>query len=986
MKARIFLTVALIFALSLSVYAQRGAIVRMSFFDSKSGDPVEFATASLTVKGKDNIYKYVLTGADGSAVFTSVAYGEYIVKCEFMGYKPFATEIKVDKSEVSLGKFKMELEPNLLEGAVVTAVANPVVIKKDTIEYSASSFKTTDNDMLEDLLKKLPGVEVDSDGSITANGETITKITIDGKTFFLDDPQLASKNIPANIINKVKVLEKKSEQAEFTGISDGNEETVIDLSIKPGMMDGWFGNVSAGGGLDLMKSVSEDGKTSWQTDPRWQGGAMVAKFSDDMQLSVIVNANNTNNRGFNDISSGMMSTMRGGRGMGRGVGGWGGFNGITTSWMAGANGNFNLLDDRMELGANYMYGGSLQEVEEDVSKTTFKTDGTSLLYNENGYSMTRSNGHRFGIELDHKFTENTSIFFRPQFNFGSGYFKETSDYSTNTDISALTGNQSDILESNSGNSFTDGISNSWEARGFFLFRQRLGKPGRTLSVSLDYNFSENNMDGTNRSETVTQLYDDNYGFLGTETEEIDQKYFQYESGNRLGGRFSYTEPLYKERLFLEATYSINWSRSHSVNNTYNYNPATGQYDDGPDPVYSSELINEYIDQRAGLNLQWQKDGTVFALGASAQPNHTMNITTSQGVTDSTDYKVVNWAPTARIDWRPDDGTFFRLFYMGYSDQPSSTQLQPSMNVSNPLLITLGNNGLNPTFNHMLRAHFRYSNKETFLTLNGMLGGNYTSNSIINATWYDAAGVQYSIPVNSEGTYSANLRFMINSPIAKSDFSVSAFTNARYSNSTSYVGAWDMQINTEDFVYEDFIAEFHEAFADGQSFVKNKTNSLSVSQMLRFTYRNDELEVTLGARARYNQAWYSINKEQNTTTWNNNVNASVTYSLPLGFTIATDARYNYYIGYDEGFNEPQLIWNAHIDKLLFKDKFTLSIRMYDILNQSRNVYRTTTDNYVQDTRNNTLGRYIMISLTYRFGDFGGMGGGGNRGPMGPPPRR
>lgn len=985
MKARLVLTVALFFIIFFPASAQKGAIVKMSFTDSKTGAPVEFATVTLTVKGETSIYKYMLTGPDGAVAFSSIPYGTYLVKCDLMGYESFSREVKVDRSEVALGNFKMNQDVNVLDGAVVSAVGNPITIKKDTIEYTASSFKTTDNDMLEDLLKKLPGVEVDTDGTITANGETITKITIDGRTFFLDDPQLAAKNIPANIINKVKVLEKKSEQAEFTGISDGNEETVIDLSIKPGMMDGWFGNISAGGGLDLMKSVDADGAASWQTDPRWQGGAMVANFSEDMQLSVIVNANNTNNRGFNDISNGMMSTMRGGRGMGRGVGGWGGFNGITTSWMAGANGNFNLLDDKMELGGNYMYGGSMQEVEEDVSKTTFKTDGTSLLYNEDGYSFTRSDGHRFGIELDHKFTENTSIFFRPQFNFGSGYFKETSEYSTDTDISAISGNPSDILGSNYGSSITDGYNKSWQARGFFLFRQRLGKPGRTLSLSLDYNFSENNMDGINRSETTTLLYDDNYASLGKEEEVIDQQYFQYESGSRLGGRFSYTEPLYKQRLFLEATYSVNWSRSYSVNNTYNFDKVSGMYDETPDPVYSSELINEYIDQRAGVNLQWQKDGTVFALGASLQPNHTMNTTTSQGVTTPTDYKVLNWSPTARIDWRPKDGTFFRLFYMGYSDQPSSTQLQPSMNVSNPLLITLGNNGLNPTFNHMLRGHFRYSDSETFLTLNGMIGGNYTANSVINATWYDDAGVQYSIPVNSEGTYSANLRFMINSPIAKSNFSISAFTNARYSNSTSFVGAWNHQIDTEDFVYQDFISDFQEAFEDGESFERNKTNSLSVSQMLRFTYRNDNLEITLGARARYNQAWYSINTEQNTTTWNNNVNASFTYSLPLGFTLATDARYNFYIGYDEGFNEPQLIWNAHIDKLLFKDKFTLSIRAYDILNQSRNLYRTTTDNYVQDTRNNTLGRYIIVSLTYRFGDFGNAGG-PRRGPMGPPPRR
>lgn len=970
-------TALIIFLISpLFAFAQRGAIVKAKFVDSSNGAPVEFATASLTVKGKDNVYKFELTGTGGAVTFSSVEYGSYIIKCELLGYKVYSSEIRIDKANVDLGTVKMEPDVTALDAAMVTAVGNPIVIKKDTVEYTASSFKTTDNDMLEDLLKKFPGVEVDTDGNITVNGETITKITIDGRTFFLDDPQLASKNIPANIINKVKVVEKKSDQAEFTGISDGEEETVIDLSIKKGMMNNWFGNVSAGGGLDLIKNVTEEG-SSLQTDPRWQGGAMVGNFTDKTQFSVIVNANNTNNRGFNDISGGMMNDMRGGRGMGRNSG-FGGNNGITTSWMAGANGNVTLFDGDMELGGNYMYGGSAKEITEDISKTTFKTDGTSLLYKEKGNSYTRTDGHRIGIDLDHKFSENTSILFRPQFNYGSGYFKESSDYITDTDASGLTGDPSSVFNTNSGDSYTDGYSESWRANGFFLFRQRLGKPGRTLSLSINYNFNENNLDGANRSTTTTEMYDENWNHTGTETETIDQQYFQYESGKSLGGRFSYTEPIYKENLFLEATYSYNWSRKYSVNNTYNRLP-DGTLEQNPDPIYSSELTNEYVNQRAGLNLQWQKKGTIVSLGGTAQPNHTKNTTYQMGQLDTTDYKVVNWAPTARVDYRPNDWTFLRLFYMGYSSQPTSTQLQPSMNVSNPLYVTLGNNGLEPTFNHMLRSEFRYSNKETFFTVNAMLSGNYTDNSIINATWYDPAGVQYSIPVNSEGTYSANTRVMLNSPIAKSNFSVSSFTNLRYTNSTSYVGNWDYQPNTGDFSYDDFIKEFDEAFNDGTSFVRNITNSLSVSQMLRFTYRNDKLEVTLGARARYNQAWYSINKEQNTSTWNNNVEASFTYSLPWGFTIDTDARYNYYIGYDDGFNEPQLIWNAHIDKLLFKKKFTLSLIMYDILNQSRNVYRTTTDNYVQDTRNNTLGRYLIVSLTYRFGSTQGRPG--PRGPMG-----
>ena len=198
----------------------------------------------------------------------------------------------------------MSEDVKVLDAASVTAVGNPIVVKKDTVEYAASSFKTSDNDMLEELLKKLPGVEVAADGSITANGETVTKIMIDGKPFFLDDPQLASKNIPAKLIEKVKVVEKKSDQALFTGVDDGEEETVIDLSMKPGVFDSWFGNLMAGGGHDIP------GEGSDMNDPRYQAAAMMGRFSEKSQISVILNGNNTNNRGFNDVAGSMMNEMR----------------------------------------------------------------------------------------------------------------------------------------------------------------------------------------------------------------------------------------------------------------------------------------------------------------------------------------------------------------------------------------------------------------------------------------------------------------------------------------------------------------------------------------------------------------------------------------------------------------------------------------------------------------------------------------------------
>ncbi|MBQ2107550.1 MAG: carboxypeptidase regulatory-like domain-containing protein, partial [Bacteroidales bacterium] len=278
--------------LGTGLYAQNRLTAVLS--DETSGEPVGFATVSLTKEGASKPAKYVLSEADGKVEITGIRAGNYTFKAELLGYQPFEKQIKIpDVSD--MGEIKMKLDQQQLDAASVSAVGNPIIIKKDTIEYNATSFKTTDSDVLEDLLKKLPGIEVSEDGSITHNGQTITKITIDGKTFFLNDPQLASKNIPAKIINKLKVIQKKSEQAEFTGIDDGEEEQVIDLSIKPGMMKGAIGNVMAGGGHDVP---STDVEGDW----RFQTAAFVGKFTDKTQLSLIANGNNTNNRGFNDLA------------------------------------------------------------------------------------------------------------------------------------------------------------------------------------------------------------------------------------------------------------------------------------------------------------------------------------------------------------------------------------------------------------------------------------------------------------------------------------------------------------------------------------------------------------------------------------------------------------------------------------------------------------------------------------------------------------
>lgn len=983
-----------------SMFAQSGVTVKVKLEDAKSGDPVGFATVSLTEPNSETAYKYVLSNADGKAEIKNVKSGTFTFKAELMGYKVLEKQITVEKKNVDLGTLEMSEDVKMLDAASVSAAGNPIIVKKDTIEYTASSFKTTDNDMLEDLLKKLPGVEVSSDGTITANGEEITKITIDGKTFFLDDPQLASKNLPAKIIEKVKVVEKKSDQALFTGIDDGEEETVIDLSVYKGMMHGWFGNLMGGGGHDLPESGYYTDDNTWKEDGwRYQMAGMAGHFTEDSQISLIVNGNNTNNRGFNDLAGSMMQNMRGSRGMGRGTGGWGSNNGITKSWMAGANGAFTLLDGDMDLSANYVYNWTDKDVEEDSKKITYLDDGSSLIYDNNGYNSTRSQGHRFGVRLDHKISENTSILFEPQFNFGKGSYTEYTDFTTYTDPGDGTGE----ALTNKGFTENTGENSSWTTSGFFLFRQRLGKPGRTISMNIRYDISNNELNGFNQSYThyADSTYTDEY---------VNQRYEQESDSYSVTARVSYTEPL-AEHFYLEANYSYGWNKSTSDKDTYDsgsnnftsedenhltYSSSGATYNDS----YSNNITNKYQNHSAGLNLQFQKENIRLQVGASVKPTVTDNETNGETYSST----VVNWAPQMMFSYDFGENSNVRFFYNGRSSQPSTSQLMPVADNSDPLNVSFGNPYLEPYFTHSLRGMFGYTNKQTFTSVHGRLGASFVKNPIVNAAWYDSNGAQYALPVNGPNSGNADIRVMVNSPFKRSKFSIYSMTYFKYSQASSYVGKTDGNKGDEliEYYYDSSngvmdYETFHTDFFDHSNserdlnfddfFNESKTQTLSFTQRLRFTFRSDIVELNLGGRTRMSKSWYTITSTSQNPTWSNQVDASMNWTIPGGIGFMGELDYNWYNGYTTD-QDDEFIFNAEISKLLFKDKVTLAVKAYDIFNQAKNLSVTDESNYHQEVRNNTLGRYIMVSLTYRFGSFNGNNT-QRRGPGGfggPPPMR
>ena len=990
--------------------------VSVTLQDASTGGPVEFATVSLTPE-KGSV-KYSLADNQGQAVLEKVRAGKYTLKAELLGYKNYTQALEV-RSNLDLGVVKMELDQTMLDAASVTATGNPIIIKKDTIEYNASSFKISDDNMLVDLLKKLPGIEVGEDGSITSNGETVSKITIAGKTFFLDDPQLASQNIPAKLVEKVKVVKKKSEQAEFTGIDDGEEETVIDLTVQKGMMNGIFGNAMLGGGHDLPSA----GKTNVPNDWRWQGAFMGGRFTETSQLSVILNANNTNNRGFNDLSGSMMSSMmgggggRGGGGMGRGMGGWGNSNGITTSWMGGINGNWDLLGDQMDLGGNYLYNGSVVDVKENTYKETYMTDGTTLVSNNNGVSSRFTDGHRFGVRLEHKFSENTSILFQPQFNFGRGSYTEQSEF----DSHSIAEDGKTTTPKNQGFTNNVGANNNWQARGFLLLRQRLGIPGRTISLNADWNFSNNVLNGLTQSRTDTQ-FDPATGepLAGTAT-EVNQRFNQSSKSQSVSGRLVYTEPL-GGNFYLEGSYNIRWALSTTEKLTYNGAKAgDGTYGWGANPftlgggvlpyqtngetkddAYSNNIVNWSLNHNIGLAFMYQNEALRAQLGASAIPTRTYNSTYNHSKGEPVVYDpgyIWNFSPRAMLFYDFNDNSNIRLFYFGNSSQPSTSQLNPVLDNSNPLSLSLGNPYLNPYFSHRLRSDLEFSNKRTFFTARVHLEGGMVQTPITNASWYDMTGRAYTFPVNGKNTYSSGLRVMINAPIARSNFSISNMTNLSYSMSGSYIGAANLDMDdyiTKDptgavtaFKYADFHKYYFEDHPEkwAQDFLDNTTHALSLTERLRATYRNDYVEVIVGGRTRMSKPWYTL-QAQVAATWNNQVSGSFKWTIGnSGVELSTDAEYNWYNGYTSP-QDPEFVWNAAVSTPLFRRRATLSLKAYDLLDQAKNVLVTTTDNYLQETRNNTLGRYIMLSFTWRFGNFGKAGeqmrarmGGGPGGPSG-----
>ena len=534
--------------------------------DASDSLPLIAATVKLLKANADSTYvKGTVTDENGLFNLSGVAAGRYVLKCSYLGYNDVTRKVTVGQNGrgVNFGVIPMQMEGILLKEAMVMGVKTPIVVKEDTIEYNADTYKTQANAVVEDILKRMPGVEVDSEGKITANGKEVKKILIDGKEFFSDDPKMASKNIPADMINKLQVIDRKSDLARLTGVDDGEDETVINLTVKKGMNNGWFGNLTGGYG----------------TDNRYSGNFVLNYFADGNQFTLLGGGNNTNTQNFTD--SGSSRFMR-----------WGNNNGITTSQSVGFN--FNVGDkntDKFRAGGNVNYNHSDRDVVTSTARRYVFPDSTSY-YSSASASRTKSHNVRSNFRILWKPDTCNTLEFRPNFSFSFSNSAKSDSSSTRAGDPAQTlVNRSVSAYDNDGKGFDIG--------GQLVFTHKFkSHPGRSYSAQLRYTYSRTNEDGA----TFTQ----NKYYLMTDPDEtIDQIYENHRSTNTVNGRITWTEPLgnVKNARFLTLAYRGNYKYNKARKLVYDnpqeitqptpYNPYNVLYDLLTDPNMRSYFSSRY---------------------------------------------------------------------------------------------------------------------------------------------------------------------------------------------------------------------------------------------------------------------------------------------------------------------------------------------------------------------------------------------------------
>lgn len=749
---RLFLITILIFLSQNALLAQQKSApspknIRGTVLFEENDEPLENATVHL-LKSKDSTaVSTVATNKSGLFQFNEVAPDNYIVKVSFVS---FANEFYNIKKKTFLDKniivppVKMKETSIMLSETVVVGQMPEVVVKEDTLEYNPAAFKLQGSAVVEDLLKRLPGVEVDMDGRITAGGKTVRRITVDGENFFGNDPTMTTKNLEIDIIEKLQIIEKKSDLEELTGIDDGERETIINLTIKEDRKKGWINNIEAGIG-SLVRDMSADDNL------RYASRSMINRFSGDDKYSLIVNANNNSGRG----------------------------QGISSTGSFGLN-LINVFSEKFKMTGGVTYNNRSSFVQRKSFRQNILVDSVSYRNNE---SENSSKSNDFGVDyrLEYKPTTKTTLLFTPNFSVSKSHSNDSSLTSTMAgDMERTEVNSS----SRRGNSSSDNINLS----GRMILSHEFAKKGRKATVSLQGNYRKGQTLGENISENYFYLMPDRNSLLNQNSiTDSDVKTYSLNA--------SYIEPIFTGN-FLQFSYTYRDNFTENLRNTFDFDPLTEDFTN-LNLDYSKSLLNQFANQTISMSFRSVRQKFNYNAGVNIEPSKIQSksfivdgiaLGVDSIIHDPGARDVVNYAPNANFTYRFSKLQNIRFTYRGRTSQPSVTQLDPTEDITNPLNIRSGNADLLPSFSNNLSLLYNFSNREKQQSMRVTLNYSFVLNEIINKTMYEAnTGVQKTFPINQNGIWNSSAGVLINTPLDKNrKFQFTSNFETSYRNQIGYM--------------------------------------------------------------------------------------------------------------------------------------------------------------------------------------------------------
>ena len=922
----------------------RTAKVRVTVLDSGTESPVEYAAVYLSRQGDSTIANFAISGSNGVAVIEKVAQGKYDLNCELVGYKPFkkAVDIRLSEfeNEKNLGRILMEQSREFIDAATVSAAGNPIVKKKDTLVYNANAYKTVENAMLADLLKKMPGIKVGSDGSVKVNGESVSRMTVDGKTFFQKDPGLAVKSLPAKIVDQIQVIDRAKDDAEFTGVGTGDDqEKVMDIMLKEEYQKGWFGNIKASGGASI------NGKSKTETPGNkvlFNSNAMVSHYSPTDQIMLLASGKNATEPGSwspEDDFSFMMPGSENDELASK--------KGLQTTGQAGINYNTTKLKG-LESTVSVSYNFQKKDVSEKSSRTSFQGEQPNLYTNGNFKGIGMDHTGSMSAELKNSDKGKHMFAFRPYFMFTEQKRETVSESTTRTGEEL--DNTSAAFNTIRNNNISTFMELETGIKDIGKERRSLTLSGETYLDNTKGRSSEKSRTTFKDSEDVRDLfYKNNEHSLGLELE------------------LTYVEPM-GARWSLQARASGSYTGSKTVKDAFNGD------DSSVNDYYSSFSRNDDMTIRERLLAQYKKDDTSILFGFQIDQEHNVTTARQLGIENTVGKNewIINWAPYVNVVTKKEMSTL-RFEYRGQPTTPSGSRIIPTLDISNPVQIKTGNIYLRPQYTHRTSLNYNASNTETYSMLELFMDGSIRTTPIVSASWFDKNGIRYSIPVNSRKPGAdVSLYASYNQSFGKEkNFTFSLDGDISYLYGTGYQTPVRQEpMDSKNFNYDSLMKKLWgdasgSRFYSGESgFSESRTNTLTYSLFPTLAYKLEDFSATVMGFASNSITKYSLDKTADMNTWDFNVTGELLYSTDNAWQFNTDLGYNFYKGYSSGYGQPELIWNAGVAKDI--KAFTLSFKVADILGQQKSIQRTTSSEYVEDIQRAVLGRYFLVGVVFNFG--------------------